>query len=316
MSTLRLDPDDDRWLALWERSPQRSPFSHPAFARALAEAFGLRAHVLAVEADDGALTAGTLVFEKRRGPFTASALPPLCPVHTPLLARAVPEADTHARRSPLDALLGGLAETVDQATFALAPSLPDLRPFAWAGWTATPRYSYHLRLGGDLRAGYSRSTRHRVRRHRPEYEVVEDAAYAEASVRMMADAYRRGGSDLGLDTDAVVRLAEAVAEVGHARTFAALRDGTPEAALTIPTDGRLAVNWMTGSVPGPAMTVLLDAVFHRCADAGVETFDLGGANVPSIAEFKRQFGADLVPTPQVRLVTHPALRLGDRLLGR
>ena len=38
-----------------------------------------------------------------------------------------------------------------------------------------------------------------------------------------------------------------------------------------------------------------------------------GANVPTIAEFKRRFGPTLAPAPVVRRVTHPALRLLDRL---
>lgn len=256
------------------------------------------------------------MFEKQRGPFTASALPPLCPVHTPLLARPVAEADTHARRSPLDALLTGLAADVDQATFALPPSLPDLRPFTWAGWTATPRFSYHVRLGGDLRAGYSGTTRRLVQNEAAAFEVVEDEAHVGAAVRLMADAYRRAGGTLGLDEAAVTRLGAAVSEAGLARTFAALRAGAPEAALVIATDGRTGVNWITGSAPGPAMAVLVDAVAHRLAEAGASTFDLGGANVPTIAEFKRKFGAALVPTPQVRTVTHPALRLADRLRRR
>lgn len=316
MSTPRLDPDDDRWLSLWERSLQRSPFSHPAFARALAEAFGLGLHVLAVEADDGALDAGTLVFEKRRGPLRASALPPLCPVHTPLLARPVAEADTHARRSPLDTLLARLAGDLDQATFALPPSLPDLRPFTWAGWEATPRFGYHLRLGDVFRAGYSGSTRRLIANEAESFEVVEDAAFVGVAVRLMAEAYRRRSEALGLDERAVARLGAQVVEAGLARSFAALRDGIPEAALVVATDGRTSVNWFTGSVPGPAMTVLLDAVAHRLGDEAIEVFDLGGANVASIAEFKRKFGAALVPTPQVRLVTRPALRLVDRLRRR
>ena len=49
--------------------------------------------------------------------------------------------------------------------------------------------------------------------------------------------------------------------------------------------------------------------------AGVSnvTLDLSGANVPGVAEFKRQFGARLVPTMRVRRVGPRWLRAVDAL---
>ena len=259
--------------------------------------------------DDGA--AGAPVFDKRRGPFRAAALPPLCPVLRPLLAAPLAEAASHARDSPLDRLLARLDGQAHQLTLALADD--DLRPYLWAGWTATPRATYRLDLGGDLRAGYSSAVRRTVRAHAGAFEVVEDPDLAAESVRLMAESYRRGGADLGLDERAVVGLAGAFGAAGLARTFAARRRGAVEAAVTVATDERTAYYWVAGGRPGPAMTVLMDHVLGTLAEAGVGTFDWCGANVPSIAEFKRRFGSALAPAPLVRRVTHPALRVLDRL---
>ena len=96
----------------------------------------------------------------------------------------------------------------------------------------------------------------------------------------------------------------------------ARRDGVPEAGLAALTDGRTAHYWLAGSVPGAAMTVLLAEAFTRLAEEGVTTFDFAGANTPSIAEFKRKFGSTLVPYARARCVSHPALRLADRLRSR
>ena len=276
---------------------------------AFAEAFGLSARVLALDDWEAAVP----VFEKRRGPFVASALPPLCPVHRPLLAAPLAETDTHARTSPLDRLLARLGAETDQATLALADD--DLRPYAWAGWTVTPRATYRLALDGDLEAGFSSSTRRTVRRESAAFDLVEDAALAPEAVRLMVEAYRRQGSDLGLDARAVAGLADALGGAGLARTFAARRGGATEAALTAATDGRTAYYWVVGSAPGPAMTVLLAHALRQLAEAGVAAFDFCGANTPTIAEFKRRFGPTLAPAPIARHVSHPALRLADRLRG-
>lgn len=261
--------------------------------------------------DEGALVAALPVLEKTRGPFTATALPPLAPVWRPLLAAPLAEAETHARTSPLDRLLARLADSVDQATLALGDD--DLRPYAWAGWSVTPRSTYHLDLGAEIEAGFSSGTRRAVRKEAAAFDLVEDGALAAEAVGLMIGSYRRQGSDLGLDEGAVARLAAAFVEAGLARVVAAQRGGTTEAAIVVAHDGRTAHYWIAGSTPGPAMTVLVAHTLRQLAADGFETFDFCGANTPSIAEFKRRFGPTLAPAPLARLVTHPVLRLADRL---
>ena len=302
---LTLRPSDDRYAALWAGSPGRTPFSHPAALDAYARAFGLPAHVVML--DDG--SAAVPRFDKRRGPFRAAALPPACPVLRPLLAAPLGEAASHRRDSPLDRLLAGLDGQAHQWTLALGDD--DLRPYAWAGWTATPRATYRLGLGGDLRAGYSAGVRRTLRQSAVEAEEAPGAA--PDAVRLMTAAYRRSGSALGLDERAVAGLARSFVAAGLARVFAARSGGTVEAAVVVAVGGPTAFYWMAGSEPGPAMTVLADHVLHRLAADGVEAFDWCGANTPSIAEFKRRFGSALAPAPLVRRLAHPALRLLGRL---
>lgn len=287
------------------------PFTHPAAVAAYANAFGLTPRVMTVESDGG-IAAAMPILGKRRGPFHAAALPPLAPAWRPLLAAPLSEAATHRRSSPLDQLLRSLIGSVDQATLALAED--DLRPYMWAGWTATPRSTYRLDLRGDLAAGYSSATRRTVRKDAASFEITDDALAADA-VRLMLASYRRQGADLGLDEAAVVQLAETFTDAGLARTFVAREGGEVRAAIVAAHDDRTAYYWIAGSVPGAAMTVLLDHALRQLAESGIETFDFCGANTPSIAEFKRRFGPSLAPAPIVRIVAHPVLRVVDRLRG-
>ena len=243
----------------------------------------------------------------------ASALPPLCPVHRPLLAAPLDKAATHARTSPLDRLLARLDAHADQATFALGADDP--RPYTWAGYDVAPRATYTLDLTTDVEAGFSASVRRAVRRQSGAFDLVEDAALAPEAVRLMAASYARQGSALGRSESAVGGLAAAFGASGLARTFAARRGGTAEAALVAATDGRTAYYWIAGSAPGPAMTVLVAHALGQLAEAGVTAFDFCGANTPSIAEFKRRFGPVLTPAPLARRVSGRALRLADRLRG-
>ena len=321
MPDARLLPFDDpagraAYLRLWETSPPRTPFAHPAFVEAVAEAFGYTPRLAAVPDADG-LAAAAPVFEKRRGPLVAAALPPLTFLVTPLLAAPLKDADTHARRSPLDALVGLLAARYAQTGLLLHPSLADARPLLWAGWRVTPRYTYALDLGRLDRRDWSQTTRWLVNREAGRFRIEEDPAFAEVAVAQTEAAYDRRGGALGLDGGAVRRLVAALAGAGLTRVFGAIPEGesAPEAAVVALHDERTALDWIAGSRPGPAMTVMLAGVLERLAADGLERFDFGGANVPTIAEFKRKFGGHLVPYFHARHVGHPVLRLLDRIRG-
>ena len=85
-------------------------------------------------------------------------------------------------------------------------------------------------------------------------------------------------------------------------------DGRAEAAVCTITDAGTSYYWLAGSVPGPAMTVLLGSLLPKLRQDGVRIFDLVGANTPSIAEFKRRLGAQLEEYRALTSVSRPELR--------
>lgn len=302
------------WERLLEKSTQASAFSHLAFGAAVDGALGLPARVAAVWEDD-ALRAGLLLFEKRRGPFRAAALPPLVPYVTPLLDAPLREPDVHYRRSALDALLALIAAEFDQASLVLHPSLTDARALQWAGWQVEPAYTYHLALH-DRRtatAGWSSTPKHTFKSRAEDYAVHEGADGIAAAVALVEASHDRQEHAFGVPPEAARALASTLAETGLLRVFVARRGSVAEAGLFVLSDGRTAHYWVAGSTPGPAMTVLVGHVLGRLRDDGVAYFDFVGANTPSIAEFKRKFGSTLVPYLRARHTAHPALRLLGRL---
>ncbi|HLT47110.1 MAG TPA: GNAT family N-acetyltransferase [Rubricoccaceae bacterium] len=324
MTGAELLPFDDpaaraAYARLQAVSPQATVFSGLPFADAACAAFGLTGRIALVEAPEGAVpAAGAVLFEKRRGPFRAAALPPSAEYVTPLFAAWPSEADLHTRATAVDALLGLIGERFHQAAFRLHPSVTDVRPFAWAGWALTPAYQYEAPLqgGGAPEDAWRRYPRRTLRRHRAEYRVEEGAGHVAAVVALAAASLSRKGMKAG-SADAVVRLAEALVTAGHARAFVArpASGGPPEAGIVAAFDAHTAYYWIVGSRPGPAMTVLVGHLAAAGRAAGCARLCFGGANVPSVAEFKRGFGAALVPYFRARIVAHPALRALDRLRG-
>jgi hypothetical protein len=302
------------WDGLLAASPQATACARLGFAARVADAFGLPASVAAVWEDD-ALRAGAVVFEKRRGPYRAAALPPLVPYVTPLLDGPLRETDVHHRRSALDALLAAVAGAFDLAQLVLHPSLGDARPLQWAGWRVEPAYTYRIDLDASdaVTAGWSSNPKRTLKKEHGAFEIAEGAAWASEAVALVEASHARQEQDLGAAPSAAWALARGLADDGLVRVFVARRGGAAEAGVLALTDGRTAHYWLAGSRPGPAMTVLLGHVLARLRSEGVAVFDFAGANTPSIAEFKRRFGATLVPYFRARHTARPELRLLDRL---
>lgn len=302
----------ERWEALRAVSPQRCAFAALPYARAAADATGLPCEVVFVE-DAGRDEAGALIFRRKRGPYHEGVVPPFT-AFTPLLFRASPgEAAIHARSSAFEAILGALEARLDVARLHLPPTLPDVRPAQWRGWSAAPLYTYRLALAEEpaLTARWSGGARRTFRKARGRYRVLADAPEASSVVELLAERYAERGRALPLPPDNLVPFIERMREEKLVRIFTATPTGgaSPEAAVAILHDGHTAHYWVAGSRPGPAMTVLLGEMLPRLHADGLTTFDFVGANTPSIAEFKRRFSPTLTPYFRLEKIRPRALRV-------
>ncbi|MEM6289385.1 MAG: GNAT family N-acetyltransferase [Bacteroidota bacterium] len=296
-------------------SAQRTPFSDLPFADAACAAFGLSGHL--VLAGPEAADAGLVVFEKQAGPFRAAALPPYAEFVTPVLRAPLAAADVHRSASGLDAIAEALGARVHQASLRLHPSIQDVRPLTWAGWTASVAYHMEAPITGEAGTeAWGRYTRKTVRRHADTYVIREGRDQIPAVVDLAASSMAAKGMGHP-PADACVRIAEALADAGQARAFVAVSEATGdiEAGVVVAHGGETAYYWMVGSAPGPAMTVLLAHVAQVMQAAGCTRLHLGGANVPSVAEFKRGFGGELMLVVRARFV-RGALRLREAIAGR
>lgn len=295
-------------VARWRADPAASPFQHPDVCMAVADAFGLETRVWTSG------SASALAYERRvgLGPLRTAvlALPQLVPVSAPLRSQAASEADTHRGDTDLAALLHQLAAHYAQATFALPSSWRDPRTFAWADWTVEARFTYRVDLPADP-GGWSAGRRRDAASG--DVEVRVDADPPQRAAEMQAEAYRRKGVPFGPTVEQMTRVAQAVQATGGLRTVTARRDGAIEAAALFALGGSRATYWLSGSRPGPAMAVLMAHAFDQLAAEGARSVDLNGANVPGVAEFKRQFGATLVPRYRVRHIGPRWLRAAQAL---
>ena len=243
-----------------------------------------------VEDEEGRVVAGSMLHWRQRGLRRQVILPPATQYSAFLINKPPSESEVHQRNTPLEWLLQVIEQRYHK--IHLFASLADPRPAQWRGWCAEPRFTYCLNPVSDtFLMRWSTSTRRTFRKYRAHFTIERDPHWAESIVRMCAASYRRQGRAFVRDPKAMVALIHMLSPQVHC--FVALQDRVPKAGLAVLHDGKTAHYWIAGSEPGPSMTVLIGNTLSQLKKDGIENFDFVGANTPSIAEFKRRFGATL-----------------------
>ena len=308
------------YAALYAASPQRTVFASLAYADAVCAAFPLEGRLALALGPDGAADVGAVLFEKRTGPLRQAVVPPLTPHTGPLLAGAVGLATAER----LAAWLGAVTARYDHVAFHLSPAVADARPFVWAGFRVTPRYTYLGPAGLDGAPPYVRKMMRENGPRRVDGSVREtgiavrrdDGAAADAG-RFTAGAFERKGEDSPVEAGRAERLVRGVVAAGAARILVAERlDGTRVGAVATAHDDTTGHFWVGAGERGPSMLLLMAATAEGLAASGHRQFDLVGANLQSIATFKRRFGLPLVVYYRAAWTGSRLLRLREAWRGR
>lgn len=305
----------DRWSALENASVLKTPFASLVYVEDLAAVLERSVKAVFVANADAEKEdiAGALVLEHRKAGVTHIGLTGFTPFSA-IAARRLPlEAEIHARESWLDELNRMLGSSVSKVDLILPPPLTDVRPFQWARWDVSPLYTFQLTIDDPDRSlsGWSEGARRIYSRMTDQYHLESSQQSEHDIVRMCLASYDRHNKRPPLSSDKLeglvlrqVRRQQAICYTIHENEKKAPDAGV--AVLGSPPD---AYYWVAGSIPGPAMTVLIGKLLFALSEKGFKRFDLVGANTPSIAEFKRRLNPTLVSYFRVHHVRNRMLRI-------
>lgn len=248
----------------------------------------------------GQLVAGLSGTETRRAGLKRLATPVLTP-HGGLLLAPVPgkgPAESEWNRAA-ELLIAHLQREYHHCVLAHAPAVGDLRPFTWAGWEVRVRYTYQLDLGESDQTweGFEHRTRKAIGKAERGGFAVHPTADLELFRRQYEQLYARQGGKAPVDAGVAQRFAAAAFRAGLAEGLAVQSPAGEVAAMVIFVGGFEGVYaWVSGADPELSHTGAASLVQWRyyAAHQG-RRFDFVGANIPSIALFKRGFGGRLVP---------------------
>lgn len=314
LETARID-DPVRWDALAAESPQGSVFSGSAWVRAAAKAQGGVPVMLGVS-EDGKLAGGVAFVDIRKGPFRKATTPVLTPYCGFLYAPfpGTKPTEEEGRNAALaEALIEHLLPRYGQIFLSHDPRVGDMREFLWRGFSCPVRYTYILDIREPDRVWERMERRVRTVIRNAESALTLDGAIpVEEFGRLYERTYGDRGNPPPVPRAMVERITACALESGAAE-MRTVRDagGEPVAAMVFVFDHRSVYALVSGTVPsrnpsGASSLLFWDAVRRH---GGIrEQFDLVGANLRSIAFFKKGFGGALTPYFATERYASPAIR--------
>jgi len=250
------------------------------------------------------------IFELRKGPVSTVFSPPprhgvpsLGPVSTNYRKLKRKKRDRRNKRF-VDGCLDWLADEIDPkyTHVETVPAYDDVRPFQWAGYEASPRFTYELDLTRGREAvfeGFKGNLRSHIRRHEDEdYEVFEGGVDAiDFILEQVRARFEAQDKSYEITTGYVADLYEALPD-GQLRPYIGSYDGEWLGGVIVPSLEDRMFYWQGGGKPDapvPINDLIHWRVIRDGIDRGVETYDLTGANTHRISEYKAKFNPNLVP---------------------
>jgi hypothetical protein len=289
---------DDTWDCFVAQATGGNLFVHAAWLQCT-ELAGAGEPIIRGVYDKGTLVAA-VVGVRTQGQVKRLATPPLLP-HSGFLFRQplsdqLPRQEAE-RNACWQALLPDLA-TYQHVHLSCAPAVFDMREALWAKWQVHPRYTYLIDLSEDRQVlwdGLERRTRTVIRKAETAGFRVEPA-----NAEGFAELYRLtyGHTKPPVDADVTQRFVAAAVEQGLVEGYRAVTaSGETAATVFFATDATQArlYAWVAGADPSYRNSGASALLYWKVLEATqAKSFDFVGANMASIALFKRGFGGRLV----------------------
>lgn len=219
------------------------------------------------------------------------------------------------------ALARALARRYRLISLLMSPTIQDARAWLWEGWRVTPRFTYQLDLLSP------RTPTDSVRRHVRKCDQAGCRLDTEWNLETFWEIFRetreRQGFGAGIERGAFVALAAGLHDAGIAWMATARSESgetvSSQIIMSVPQTPS-AFMWVAGTRPahlasGVSAWLMLK-IATEAQGRGYQSWDLCGADYPSIARFKRELGATLGHYFQVDSPRSLALRAALALKRR
>jgi lipid II:glycine glycyltransferase (peptidoglycan interpeptide bridge formation enzyme) len=210
----------------------------------------------------------------------------------------------------IDEMLHFLKKKYTYMAFNNHFSLTDMRPFIWKDFSIEVRYTYVINLL-DIDRAYSNlgsSIKNYINKGKRNNIKISPSDDIKSFYELHKATYTKQGLQCPESFDQIQTLYQELKKKGEALIYAAQDPHEQILSMAfIVWHGRIAYCLMAAINEkyrdARSSDLLYWTIMQELVKINVETFDLYGANIPSIASFKRNFGGDLIHYFRVKKAT-------------
>lgn len=290
-----------------------SIYLHPEWVALMEDWCGAKAQWLELAGEHG----GTIraVVYRRKGHLFQPPYQPYLGIEFIPTPTSQPARITRQWHEAAAHLIGQLRAAGWSRWLTLPPEISDARPFLWAGLVVTPRYTYYLNPHlTESERGQSPEIPRKAKKAASAGFRIERNQDVDAAMRNMASTESRQQFDYALTKS---QLKQALTALGPERLrFYNAYDlsGDPACTLIVLySPGSVVRDWIAATaahhLKSGVTQLLRQHLWEDLRTLDIAGFDFCGANIPSVAAAKAEFGGVLVPYYQIE-------PLGWRYLAR
>ena len=294
--------DQEAWDGLVRRSSEGTVFSTSPWLRCAQAGSGGRIRRIGCF-KNGRLVGGCGFIEVSRAGLKKGITPVLTPYGGVLTVPPESERPAHIeseRNRIVRELVRELVADCHYVQLFHSTRLSDVRQFLWTGWTSRVLYTYLIDLR-DLdqlwNSYFEKRTNNAVRKAEKSGFSVHRADDVAVLVDLYRGLYARKARNPPVPYPIVGAFYQAAQDAGLAQMYEATdRSGTPVSACVVVPDSDTVYAWISGADPDSDRLGATSLLYWRIlqdVSTSHNWFDFVGANMPSIARFKRGFGGVL-----------------------
>ena len=299
----KFDEGWDEWDRLVNRSPDGTIFHTSSVLNAIVQSIDVKLHKYI--GYKGQEPVGIFpLFETKKGPFSLVYSPPPetgIPFCGPALLN-YKKLDRRKRdrltKSFIDNWLESIFEDVKPSYYDLVTptNYEDPRPLQWKNFDVSPQYTYTLDITPskeNLLKTFTRDLRTNITDDYQQAITIETGGHdaIEFILNRIKERYEAQGRSIYLSTEFVHKLYDESSDENMMVYIGRVNDEM-ESGMIILQDNTTQYYWHGGGKPNteiPINDLIHWQVISDGKDAGIENYDLVGANTPRLTDYKAKF---------------------------
>lgn len=292
-------------LSIWDdfisKSPQGNIFSTSSWIETVSTATGAVPVCLGVF-ENGKISAGVNFLDIRKGFLKKATTPVLTPYGGLIFSPAAGKRESESNFFNMECsekLINYLSSHYNYVYLVNTPFMNDIRSFSWAGFTEKVRYSYIIDIDNAEKVWdiMERRVRTVIRNASSSLEI--GGALSAGHFRELYESiYKNQGVKPPVNPSVVEKIIAKAGEREYFDMITAKENGKVVSAMILLSYGDKIYSWLSGSLPEKNSTGAFSLLFWHAVEkyqAQGKTLDMVGANIPSIAFYKKGFGGVLTP---------------------